>query len=341
LAKGTGSFTDSDGDRYLVKLAGAGQVGVLLNDPLATGKGPIDTLLLAGTDASKSTLSVTVTRAKTGDGLVRIGDIQGTGLKALTASASNLVGGGITSNGGINLSGLLGSLKIHDILNGAGIFAQGTAGQKTTLVAHVIDDGSTIALGSSIASLTAARVGQAALTAPSLGTLKITGDKTHGIAGDFAADLTLSGQGVAAGKPALGTAVIAGTVSKATLNVAGGVKSFQAGAVSDSRLYLGYVPTTHADPLAGGTFSGSYTLGSFKVVGLTGATGPAFVNSVLAAQAVGTVSLQSVQTDNNHQLFGVIGHTVGTVKFLLPKPGFAWDNTHQVAMPGDFRVNLQ
>jgi hypothetical protein len=176
--------------------------------------------------------------------------------------------------------------------------------------------------------------------APSLGTLKITGDKAHGVAGDFAAELALSGQGVAAGLPALGAAVIAGTVSGATLNVAGGVKSFQAGAMQDSQLYLGYVPTTSSDPLAGGKFSGNFTLGSFKVIGLTGSAGPAFVNSVLAAQTVGTVSLQSVQSDNNHQLFGVVGHTVGSVKILLPKPGLTWDSTHQVATPGDFRVDV-
>ena len=85
---------------------GPGQVGVLLNDPLATGKGPIDTLFLAGTDPTKSTLSVTVKKAKTGsDGLVNIGDIQGSGLKSLTATSSNLVGGGINGTDGLDLSG--------------------------------------------------------------------------------------------------------------------------------------------------------------------------------------------------------------------------------------------
>jgi hypothetical protein len=108
----------------------------------------------------------------------------------------------------------------------------------------------------------------------------------------------------------------------------------------DSKLYLGYDATTSSDPLAGGTFSGSYTLGSFKVVGLTGAARPAFVNSVLAAQAVGTVSLQAVQTDNNHQLFGIVGHTVASVKILLPKPGLTWNNTHKGTTPGDFRVDI-
>jgi len=338
LPNGTETFTDTDGDRYVVKLVGPGQVGVLLNGPDAPEMGSIDTIFLAGTDPTKSTLSITVKKA---NDLVNLGDVQGSGLKSLVASACDLVGGGINNNGGINLSGLLGSLKIHDILTGAGIFAQGTANQKTTLVAHVINDGTTIALGSSITSLKAALFGQGSLTAPSLGTLKITGDRAHGIPGDFAADVTLSGPGVAAGKPVLGTVVIAGTVSGATLNVAGSVKSFQAGAFSNSQLYLGFDPTPGGNLLAGVFSPGSsFTLGSFKVIGLTGSTAQAFVNSVIAASTVTTVSLKSAQTSNNNNPFGVIGHTVGSVKILLPKPGFIWTNTHQVATPGDFRVDI-
>jgi hypothetical protein len=61
----------------------------------------------------------------------------------------------------------------------------------------------------------------------------------------------------------------------------------------------------------------------------------------MAAQAVGTVTLQSVQTDNNHSSFGVIGHAVGRVTILLPKPGYSWDTQHPVATPGDFRVDVQ
>jgi len=76
------------------------------------------------------------------------------------------------------------------------------------------------------------------------------------------------------------------------------------------------------------------------VIGLTGSTAQAFVNSVIAASTVTTVSLKSAQTSNNNNPFGVIGHTVGSVKILLPKPGFIWTNTHQVATPGDFRVDI-
>ena len=59
--------TDSDGDRYTVKLTGAGeaQVAQLLTAP---GQGPIDTIMFTGTDA-KSALSITVKKVGAGGGI--------------------------------------------------------------------------------------------------------------------------------------------------------------------------------------------------------------------------------------------------------------------------------
>jgi hypothetical protein len=332
LPGGTGTFTDSDGDLYLVKLTGPGQVGLLLNDPDADTRGPIDTLVVIGTDPGRSTMTVSL-KKKVGDGLIPLGGVVGTGLKSLKAPASDLVGSGI------QLTGLLGSLKIHDVLNGADIIAQGTPAQTTSLTAHVLGDGTTITLGSRLSSLKAARFGQGTLTAPSLGSLRITGDRVHGISGDFAASVILTGAGVAPGKPALAVAVIAGTVQGAIFSVQGNVGSFTVGAFLDSRLLVGFgVPSPGADPFTAGTgtFSGEFTLGSFTA---TSRTATAFVNSVVAAWTVTVVSLASAQTDNTangHQHLGIIGHTVTQV--IIQAPAFTWDSKHHVAAISDFLV---
>lgn len=333
LTNGKGIFTDADGDRFLVKLTGPGQVGVL-----PTGTGSIDTIFLAGTDPTmKSTLSITLQKPQVGDGLISIGDIEGSGLKDLNASSSNLVGGGINQDDGIHLTGLLKSLTLHDVLNGADIVVQGTFSDTTTLSLHKVDNGTTIDLGSRIASLTAASFGTGTVMAPSMGTLKITGDKAHGIAGDFGAVVNLSGQGVLTGRAFLNKVVIAGTVSGAIFKGPGNVKSFTVGAFDNSLIILGtYVPTDPNNLLAGGSLSSGFILGSFTAKGLP--TGSAFVNSIIVAGTLTAVKLKSAQTQNGGVPFGVIGHTVVSVKIQTPQ--FSRDKKHPVTAKDDFLVKI-
>jgi hypothetical protein len=430
LVKGAGTYTDSDGDRYVVKLTGPGQVGVVLDDPHGTGKGPIASILLTDTNPTKSILSITVTKAPRGDGLVSIGSIVGTGLKALVASASNLVGTGI------NLSGPLGSLTIHDVLNGAGIVAQGTAAQSTTISAHIIGAGATIQLGSTIASLTATAAQGGSITAPSISKLTIAGNfaaavtltgtgdsKTpaalgsatiagkiqggawnisgdagtvtvggtitgwtanfHGkvgsmtlgnvaqaavtidqalatlnakswtagsltadslgklsITGNLGANITLTGAGLLAQTPALGSATITGTVSGSSIRVGGSVTSFSAGAFLSSTLFLDFVPTNAGNPLGGGTFNQGFTLGSFTVTGLPHQTAPAFAKSTVAAATVGTVSLKSILANNGGQRYGIVSHgAIGSVR--VSSPAFAYNKLRPTPQgSGDFEVEI-
>ena len=224
LAGGKGSFTDQDGDTYSVKLTGAGKVAVLLSDPDANGKGPIDQIIVQNTSSATSTLTITVTKALRGDGAVSIGRVAGSELKTLTASNSDLVGEGV------RLSGFLGTLTVRDILNGAHVESGGTASQQTQLTARVIGDGAIVSLDSAIGTLKAVQFGTGQLKVPSLGTLTIKGDTKLNAAADFNADIELSGQGVQASKNTLGTATIPG-VLRGTTNVHGNAGTLTIGTI--------------------------------------------------------------------------------------------------------------
>ena len=64
---GPGTYVDSDGDSYTIKLSGPGTARIRLDDPDGDGRGPIESILLTGTTA-KSSLSITVKKAAAGDG---------------------------------------------------------------------------------------------------------------------------------------------------------------------------------------------------------------------------------------------------------------------------------
>jgi autotransporter-associated beta strand protein len=312
LPSGRHTYTDTDGDTYTVKLTGPGTVAALLADPTGNGQGPINRIYLNGTDPTKSRLSIAVKKGKTGDGYVSIGDINGSGLKSISARNCDLIGGRVT------LTGPLGGLTIHDIYNGS-VIAAGTPDQKTRIKAHVMSIAG-IQLGSAIGSLTAARVYYAYLAAPSLGSLVVAGDKAHGIVGDFRGTVYLSGAGVPAGKPTLRSFSVVGTVAYSLIDVASGnVGSFRAGRFLNSELSAGFIPVSSTDPMSGGTFTPGSTIGSFRVTGYNGLTTPTFENSWVGADIIGSVSLKSVSTTNNGRRFGILGHTqIGAVNAGAP-----------------------
>ncbi len=423
LTKNIGNFVDADGDKFTVKLTGpkigAGRVGVLLDDPNGDGKGSIDTVFVAGTDPLKSKLAVTVTKFKakapapSGDGLVSVGAVVGSGLAGLTATASDLVGAGVS------LNGYLGALSVRDIKNGADVTAVGAAAQKTTFKAHNVGDGTAVTVGSTVTSLKVARFGNGSVTAPALGTLTVTGDAKNKvgtvltpIAGDFLADLTLmgtgdakkpvtltkatvagavtdatwavtgnigtvtvkkaatnwavaatgavasitaggwaggslraasvgtltvngdltanvtlTGAGVAAKKAALNTLKVTGTATGVTIDVAGLVNTVTVGAFLNSRLFAGFAPTASADPMAGGMFNTGGKVNTFTAIGFKGSPAPAFFNSVIAAETIGTVTLASADTTTAAPVAeGVWGKlSIGAVTIQKPAPAFKYD----------------
>lgn len=334
LPNGQRTFTDQDGDIYTVKLTGTGSVATLLANATGNGPGAIDRIVVQGTDSTKSTLALTVKKGPTGDGRVNIGSIEGSGLKSISARASDLVGGGVS------LNAPLGSLAIRDMLNGADVSAIGTTLQKTRIRAQVIGDGTTIHLDNPVSGLVAARVDHARIEAPSINSLLIQGNKARGIVGDFAADVLLSGSGVLPGKNALGAATIAGTVSGSTIKVnAGNVGSFKAGRFVDSQLLVGFTPTDTNDPMAGGAFASGSTIGSFRVVGYNGLATPAFANSTVAVANIGNVYLKSVQTTNAGKKFGVLAD--GQVNSVtVAGPAFHYAKDQPTAGLDDFQVKI-
>jgi hypothetical protein len=309
---------DSDGDLYTVWLSGPGSVSVVQKDQ-GSGTGPLAAIYLSGTSSLTSTLSITVTK-KVGDGFVDVGSITGPGLLRIAAATANLVGGGI------QLTGRLGSLAIHDLNHGASIQAADLGTQSTSIQAHVIGDGSAINVGGNLSLLRAATIGTASILAPHVTTLSITGDKVNGISGDLSARLMLTGTGIA-----LGTATVAGSVSHADIEVqAGNVTTFRAGAFFDSTLFLG----------ANGGLIAGQRLGTFSVSGFAGSSTPAFVNSNVAASIIGVVSLASVQTSNGGTKFGIEGHqSIGQVKVFNPMFSYNAKNASPQGV-GEFEVQL-
>jgi hypothetical protein len=325
------NFTDQDGDTYTVKLTGPGTASVFVLDLDLDGKGPIDQIRLSGTDPKKSKLTITVKKAKTGsDGLVNIGSIVGSGIGGITAKLSDLIG---AFGHGIELTGALGGLTVHDIKNGADVMADASVDpkQKTAIKAHVIDDGTTIDIKTPISSLSAARWTHGILNAPSVGSLKILGDKKLAIVGDFSTNVTLTGSVPVS----LTSASFAGSVTGSHFNLQGGVGSFTAGNLIDSTIYSAFTPTDPLDPMASGIFAPGFKIGSVTVKGT-------LTNSVIATDQVGKVTIGTVTTDNStngNQKFGVLAHSKIT-SVTAKNPVIKVTSKNPTATVGDFEVKL-
>src|SRR5205085_5197501 len=54
LPKGTRTYTDKDGDTYTIKLTGPGTVAALIASGSGNSPGPIDQIIVAGTDPALS-----------------------------------------------------------------------------------------------------------------------------------------------------------------------------------------------------------------------------------------------------------------------------------------------
>jgi hypothetical protein len=356
---------DADGNIVTIRLGG--KVGsftyYLTNDAV-----PVSEIDLNGTVSTKSTLSITVKKARgfSGTPTATIGAIDGTGidgtgtagLKTLSLGKVNLVGDGIAGDG-ITFNGYVGSVVVGDVLNGADILLNGTATTPrgvplaTRITAGQIE-GSTatgltdITVAAPLASLRAIRIGQGTITAPSVGAIAVTGKaKTRtaaAIPGDLESDITVAGTGLASTKvPALRSLRVAGTVRGSTITVGGGagtdgnVGTVSVGAFVDSVLFAGY-----AGPADGsGTFNLPATVGSFVVRPPTkAAPNNEFAGSHVIAANFNTVSVGAVDPNVTGVKFGFIYHTalkaltVKTPKFkFIPKGPAVQD------LPGtDFEV---
>jgi hypothetical protein len=356
---------DADGNIVTIRLGG--KVGsftyYLTNDAV-----PVSEIDLNGTVSTKSTLSITVKKARgfSGTPTATIGAIDGTGidgtgtagLKTLSLGKVNLVGDGIAGDG-ITFNGYVGSVVVGDVLNGADILLNGTATtpRGVPLPARITAgqiEGSTatgltdITVAAPLASLRAIRIGQGTITAPSVGAIAVTGKaKTRtaaAIPGDLQSDITVAGTGLASTKvPALRSLRVAGAVQGSTITVGGGagtdgnVGTVSVGAFVASVLFAGY-----AGPADGsGTFNLPATVGTFVVRPPTkAAPNNEFAGSHVIAANFNTVSVGAVDPDDGGTKFGFTYHTALRA-LTVKEPAFRFDPAGpavQDLIPGDFEV---
>ncbi|HUJ10721.1 MAG TPA: Calx-beta domain-containing protein [Verrucomicrobiae bacterium] len=303
----TVTFTNADGAVARLRLQGGGTMAV------PPGNLPSN-IVFSATD-SGSVFAVEVKKGTNGNAFVQIGGLSGDGgLRKINAKHVDLTGNGI------QFAGLVAHVRIHDVLNGASIVLGGNATNQTSILAHNIEDGAAITTTCRIVSLQAARIGDVSITAPSIQSVSIDGDKRNGLAGDFNGQIELTGDGVGSGAPALGEFTASGAISNASIDIVNcNLNSLTAAQIIDSSIYVGFVPTDPNAPLVGGTFVADLRLKHVTVASHTNG----FVNSVIAAPEVGSVSLRSVETDNRGIAFGILGNqSIGSVE--SKKPPFHW-----------------
>ncbi len=322
------TFTNSGGGVVTLGLRVAGTMSPSQLEPLI--------LALSATDGG-SVLTIKVKKSKAGTGSLQIDQITGDGgCRLIDARDFDVVGAGI------QLGDYLKELKIHDVPTNAVITANGSENQNTSIMVHDLDDGCTIAIGSRLKRLSAARFGGdgATIVAPAIGDISIKGDKRNAIPGDFEGTVTVSGDGIATNQNALGKLAVSGTISNVSITVSNGsVGSISAFQMIDSTVFVGYTPDDPGNPLiGGGTFVADLRLGSVSIRSTTNG----FVNSDLGASLVGSVKLSSVVPDNGGHGFGVAasqhigGVTVRTPIFHWLPPGSTGSTNDQTL--GDFHV---
>jgi hypothetical protein len=306
-------FTNAGGGVVTLSLRIAGTMTPSNLEPLA--------LVLDATDPGTVITMKVKKRRGGGTGTLQIDQITGNGsCKMIDATGFDVI------DHGIALDGSLGQLRIHDLLNGAGIVANGSANQRTSITAHNLDDGCAIDIGSRLAMLRAARLGvDTTITAPTIGTIALKGDKKAGIPGDCGATITIAGAGLETNTLALSKFTASGAISNATITVGGGsVGSVRASQMIDSSLFVGYTPTDPGNPLVSGTFAGENHIREVAISDKANG----FVSSDIAAASIGVVDLSSVVTDNGSLEFGITAGsrlsqvTVGAPRFKwMPKNG--------------------
>ena len=255
-----------------------------------------------------------------------------------------VAGEGRPGRGRIDLTGFPCSLSIGAVSNGADITLAGAppkVTQTTKITAGVIGDGTDIAItGAPLGRLTAIAVGEGTITAPSVGSITVKGKAktmtTPAIPGDFKSDLTIAGTGLAPRVPALKSLKVAGAVSGSTIRIGGDVGtvgdvgSVSVGSFVDSELFAGYT-----GPVDGsGNFNLPATVGPFTVTGKTNG----FAGSYVIASNFKTVSLASVDGDNDGTRFGFLFHTgLKSLKVKTPKRAYFQGSTEQQILD-DFYV---
>lgn len=271
-AYGPGTFKDSDGDSYTIRLTGPGTARIGLDGPEGDG-GPIDLIFLENTTTATA-LFVTVAKSPTGDGRVSIGTIESNGsLKQLIADKSDITGSGVA------VAGSVGQLTLGNIANGASIVLGGTAASSTKITLGDVN-AQEIRSGSTISSLATRSLQCTVLSAAAIGSLSTS-------AGSLSADeITVAGAVNSISTKGGGAGGIWTAGSFGTINVSGG--NFVGDLISTRAAgSLGKTPSVLRFSVSGDFQGTLHALGTISTVSIGGTLS----DSVVAAASFGVFTV--------------------------------------------------
>lgn len=141
-----------------------------------------------------------------------------------------------------------------------------------------------------------------ALTVPAIGNLQVRGS-LNGVT------LTLSGP-LSSASTDLRSLKVKDTISGSTISSAGDITAISAESVNGSSIYagVGTIASGGALPMLSTDFASAARIGSVIISPRRRVIG--FVNSVIAAESLGTLSLATVNVSNNGTAFGVAGASI-------------------------------
>jgi cyclophilin family peptidyl-prolyl cis-trans isomerase len=133
----------------------------------------------------------------------------------------------------------------------------------------------------------------------SLDTLSITGAKNVA-RGDLQASVEV------VGGTSVGSITVAGFLTASTVTTVGNIGSITLGGIEQSSVFAG----TTARPAELDDFSAARTLSKFTIKGIAGYVGDLFIDSQVAAQTLGSVSVQKIGTTGSAGAFGFVADVI-------------------------------
>lgn len=317
VVHGTATFMDENQVPVTVKVTG----GTAIVTTSGAGSGSI--LDISSPDATAKT-TITISTPKGTTTTIHGATFTG-GIKSFVAPTAKL-------DGDFSVGGTIATLTMGDVLAGSTIGVGTPAAADKTQLALTLGQVTDLKLTSDepVKSLSVVNWtdtdGLYDIVTPFIGTLTAKGDT--GVAGDFQADLHLTGSGTVTN--VLGTAKIAHDLSGSTWRIVGQVgnvtvtgtaldsslRAVAFGAItvgaSDGSDFLAGVAGGLRHPVVAGDLGQLNTIKSFKVTGWKVPADPTrvyFQNSNVAAGIIGTVNLLNIKYDNGGTAFGIWART--------------------------------
>jgi hypothetical protein len=167
------------------------------------------------------------------------------------------------------------------------------------------------------------------LTFFSVGKLNITGAKNTA-RGDLEANVNVTGA------TAVSSIRAAGLLEGAVITTVGDIGTILLGGMSGSSIFAG----TAARPTALADFFSDQTISKFTIAGIAGFAGDLFVDSQVAAQDIGTISVRKVATANEGSAFGFVADTIKSYNRIGGAKLARLDAPASLDLAGAYRVTI-